>query len=76
MTIDQFEAEILKLPRPLRARLADLLISSLDEETEIERAWEEEAERRYQSYLAGEEEIASAQEVLERIRAELEPGSR
>lgn len=52
MTIEQVEAEVLRLPRAERARLAELLISSLDEDSEIERAWEDEAERRYQRYLA------------------------
>lgn len=71
MLIDQFEAEALKLPRHMRARLAEALISSLDEDSEIEQAWEDEAERRYQRYLAGEEEVISAEEALAEIRAEL-----
>jgi Putative addiction module component len=54
MTMEQIETEALKLPRHVRARLAETLISSLDEDREIDRAWEEEAERRHQRYLAGE----------------------
>lgn len=72
MTIEQVEAEVLRLPRAERARLAELLISSLDEDSEIERAWEDEAERRYQRYLAGNEEAIPAAQVLAVIRAELE----
>lgn len=72
MTIEQVEAEVLRLPRAERARLAELLISSLDEDSEIERAWEDEAERRYQRYLAGDEEAIPAAQVLAEIRAELE----
>jgi len=72
MTIEQVEAEVLRLPRAERARLAELLISSLDEDSEIERAWEDEAERRYQRYLAGNEEAIPAAQVLAEIRAELE----
>lgn len=72
MTIEQVEAEVLRLPRAEWARLAELLISSLDEDSEIERAWEDEAERRYQRYLAGNEEAIPAAQVLAEIRAELE----
>ncbi len=71
MTIEQVEAEVLKLPRPVRARLAEALISSLDEDSEIEQAWEDEAERRYQRYLNGEEEAIPAEQALAEIRAEL-----
>jgi putative addiction module component (TIGR02574 family) len=71
MTIEQLEAEVLKLPRSVRAHLAERLISSLDEDTEIEQAWEAEAERRYQEYLSGEVELVSAEEALSQIRVEL-----
>lgn len=71
MTTEQIESEALKLPRHVRARLAEALISSLDEDSEIERAWEEEAERRYERYLAGEEESILASDALAEIRSEL-----
>lgn len=61
----------MKLPTHLRARLAEVLISSLDEDSEIEQAWEEEAERRYQQYLAGEMDALPASEALAQVRAEL-----
>jgi hypothetical protein len=48
MSIEQLEAEALKLPRHIRARLAEALIASLDEDSESEQAWEDEAEVRYQ----------------------------
>jgi hypothetical protein len=73
MTIEQFEAEALKLPRHVRARLAEALISSLDEDSEIEQAWEAEAEARYQRYLAGEEDTLSAAQALSELRSELRP---
>lgn len=72
MTVEQVEAEVLKLPRPVRARLAEALISSLDEDSEIEQAWEDEAERRYQDFLAGKEQAVPAARALAEIRAELE----
>lgn len=71
MTIEQVEAEVLKLPRQVRARLAEALISSLDEDSEMEQAWEDVAENRYQRYLAGEEEAIPAAQALAEIRAEL-----
>ena len=72
-TIEQLEADARKLPRHIRARLAETLISSLDEDSEIEQAWEEEAEARYQRYLAGEEELVSAAEALAQLHSELQP---
>ena len=36
MTTDQFEQELLKLPAADRARLAERLIASLDEDAEVE----------------------------------------
>jgi putative addiction module component (TIGR02574 family) len=71
MTIEQLEAEAMKLPHGARAHLAERLISSLDEDSEVEQAWEEEAERRYQQYLAGEMEAIPAADALAEIRAEL-----
>jgi hypothetical protein len=71
MTIEQFTASALQLPRHERARLAEVLISSLDEGSEIERAWEDEAEQRDQRYLAGEEEVVPAADAIAQIRSEL-----
>lgn len=71
MTIEQLESEALKLPLHERARLAELLLSTLDEDSEIEQAWEDVAESRYQHYLAGEMEAVSASKALAEILAEL-----
>jgi hypothetical protein len=46
VTLEQFEAEALKPAAGVRPQLAERLISSLDEDSEIEYAWEDEAERR------------------------------
>lgn len=72
MNVEQVESEMLKLPRHERARLAELLISSLDEETEIDAAWDREADDRYQRYLRGEERAIPASEALTRVRADQE----
>lgn len=74
MTAAQFEAEILKLPRSVRARLAERLIGSLDEEqgsqTEIEEAWSQEADRRYQAFLEGNESAEPMDKLLKGLREE------
>jgi len=72
MTTAHLEAEILKLPRSVRIRLTERLISSLEENSEIERAWEEEADRRYRAYLDGEGKATSAEEVMAAIRTEFD----
>jgi hypothetical protein len=72
MTIEELEAEALKLPKHQRARLAERLISSLDEDSEIEAAWEDEAERRYRRFLAGEEQAIPAADALAELRAALD----
>ena len=72
MSVDQLEAEILKLPRSIRARLAERLLSSLDDDSEIEEAWVAEAEFRYQRYLEGKEESTSVETVLAKLREEFE----
>ena len=46
MTIDQLEQEVLKLPAEQRAKLAARIISSLDEEADIELEWLAEVQRR------------------------------
>lgn len=46
MTAEQIEQELLKLPLAERARFAERLIASLDEDTEIAAAWIAEVRRR------------------------------
>jgi putative addiction module component (TIGR02574 family) len=68
---DEVESAALQLPREERARLAERLIASLEEDGEIERAWIEEAERRYERYRAGEARVVPAAEVIARMRDRL-----
>ena len=72
MSIQEIEAEILKLPSQERARLAEVLIASLDDEDEIARAWAEEAERRYEELRSGVAEGIPAEEVFARVRSRLQ----
>ncbi len=60
MSTQELQAQALRLARHERARLAQKLIASLDEEDEIEQAWAEEAERRYEELHAGSVEALPA----------------
>lgn len=70
----QFEAlevEALKLTTTERARLAEHLIASLDEDTEIEDAWAAEVERRIAEIEAGTVPLIPAEEAIALARAAL-----
>jgi putative addiction module component (TIGR02574 family) len=69
MGVYEVEAEALKLPSHERARLAEVLIASLDEEDDVARAWADEAERRYDELRTGAVQAVPADEVFARIRA-------
>ena len=65
-TIEKIEQDLLKLPKQERAFLADRLLSSLDGEVlnEIDAAWIQEAERRFEEYKNGKRQVVSAQDVF------------
>ncbi len=67
------ESKALKLPRRQRARLAQRLISSLDEgaDPDAERLWLEEAERRLEELKSGKVAGVTAEKVLEKARSML-----
>ena len=69
--IRECEASVLKLPVAERAALAERLLESLDalDDTENERLWIEEAERRYQAYKQGRLPARSATEAIQDARA-------
>jgi putative addiction module component (TIGR02574 family) len=71
VTKENIEAAALQLPEPERARLAELLLASLDEEDEIAAAWADEAQRRFEELTSGKTKGLPADEVLERIRSRL-----
>lgn len=70
LTPEQLEAEALKLPNKDRVRLARKLLRSIEPapESEIDRLWIEEAQRRHEDLLAGAESIP-ATEVFAKARA-------
>lgn len=72
LTPEQLEAELLQLPTSLRARLAEALLDSLEEaDSEIDLAWANEAERRYQELRSGSVKGISAADALAKARARL-----
>ncbi|MBI2994133.1 MAG: addiction module protein [Gammaproteobacteria bacterium] len=70
---DELEKEALALSSREKARLARALIDDLDPATDegAEKFWIEEAQRRYDAYLAGELGIASGEEAMQRARQRL-----
>lgn len=67
MPVDELEEEALQLPKQERAKLAQHLIESLDSDVEpdVEQAWLEEVERRYQEYKSGKTTPIPVAEVFE-----------
>jgi putative addiction module component (TIGR02574 family) len=71
MKINALEKEVLRLPPEERARLAELLLSSLDElpEAELERIWFAEAQRRAEQIDSGAVQLIPSEEVERKARA-------
>jgi putative addiction module component (TIGR02574 family) len=69
----ELEAKALMLPPEDRARLAQRLISSLDQETDPDAGelWREEAERRLEELESGQVAPESADRVMEKARSTL-----
>jgi putative addiction module component (TIGR02574 family) len=76
LPLERLEAEALELPVRERARLAQRLIESLDEDAaedpaEVEQAWEEEIRRRLAEVEVGTAELIPAEQVFAEIRTQL-----
>ena len=71
--VRELESHALKLSRKERARLAQRLISSLDQEVDAdaERLWLAEAERRLADLKSGKVAAIPAERVLKKVRAAL-----
>ena len=69
----KLEAKALKLPPEERARLAERLISSLDQQADAdsEEFWLREAERRLAELESGAVAAISAERVIEKARSSL-----
>jgi len=70
----ELEAKALKLPAKERARLAERLISSLDQESDpdAERLWLQEAERRLDELESGNASGVPADRVFDKVRLTLQ----
>lgn len=73
LSVDEIEAEALKLPEGSRAELLERLMlsfqRSLDWDDPIARTWAEEAERRDQEMTATGDEGVPAEEVFRQLRS-------
>jgi len=69
----KLEAKVLKLPPEQRARLAQRLISSLDQTTDPEATelWLLESERRLGELESGKVQPIAAEQVIEKARSSL-----
>ena len=69
----ELEAKALQLPPEDRARLAEKLISSLDQETDPDAGdlWLQEAERRLEEIESGKVATVVADRVIEKARSTL-----
>lgn len=73
MQLEEVASQALKLSLEERAELAERLLLSLDDpsESDIERLWLEEAERRLQEFREGEVKGIAAEEVFRRAIADI-----
>lgn len=65
---EELESAALALPAAERARLAERLLVSLDEEPEVDAAWVAEVWQRLAEYRTGEVETTTAKQVTEDAR--------
>lgn len=69
------ESQVLALPAQQRTGLVLKLLDSIEHRSDaepvaVQAAWLQEADRRYQAYLRGEEEALSAEQAFAELRAE------
>ena len=69
--LEKIERDLLRLPANVRAHLAEVLRSSLEDQNALADEWLDEADRRYRKYLAGELRPIPAREALAEVRARL-----
>ncbi len=69
--LEDIEAAALQLATSDRAKLAERLLISLEEDDEILAAWVEEAERRGDAYERGEMEAIDFDEAIAQARARI-----
>lgn len=70
--IEALAQEVLQLPPEARTRLLDEIVASLDADRARDAAWEAVAARRDAELDAGNAEASPMDDVMTRLRAELE----
>jgi putative addiction module component (TIGR02574 family) len=73
VTPEDLAEKAMEMPSESRARLADILVESLDEATlsSIDRAWLDEAKRRLDEVRNGRAKTIPADEALKQVRDSL-----
>ena len=72
MSTDELVAELLRLPRPERARVAEQVLSSLEEtEDDVAAAWADELMRRSRDIAEGQVTVLDWDTVRTEISSEL-----
>jgi putative addiction module component (TIGR02574 family) len=69
--VDDLAAAAMALPQSERARLAERLLASLDQDAGVEEAWANEVRSRLQQYRAGQVSALPAAAVHEEARRRL-----
>jgi putative addiction module component (TIGR02574 family) len=69
LSIDELEAEVLRLGAEDRARLLERLIASFEPDSRVERAWVAEALRREAEISSGKVKLVPGAEAVARVRA-------
>ena len=69
-TVEQLAEQAMNLPTESRARLADLLVESLDADElgKVDRLWIAEAKRRRDEVRSGRVETVPGEEALRKVR--------
>jgi len=65
--IEEVESSALQLPRAERARLAELLIASLDEDLAVEESWRVEVRRRVEELRSGAVPSIPGEQVFQEL---------
>jgi putative addiction module component (TIGR02574 family) len=66
-SIDEIESSALQLPRAERARLAERLIASLDEDLAVEESWRIEVRRRVEELQSGAVPSIPGEQVFQEL---------
>ena len=68
LSLEQLTQEILSLPDVERAKLADILVESLDFDPDIQAVWISESKKRRDEILGGQVKPIDGDEALEQVR--------